>query len=86
MKKILWVDSAKEQGSFCDRTSQALYQNVDSFTAEVTIREAESRGENVRAVSEEVNNDQLNQRFNLLSTEVNDQGTETPTRHRVEGV
>jgi hypothetical protein len=87
--KQLWIDAAepKEQGSFCDTGSRAQYQNVDGFGAVVASQEAETRGNEVRPiVSEDINTDSVDQRYNLFHTETDEKGTITPAQHRVGGV
>lgn len=89
-KKQLWVSSANhdEESSFCDTASQNHYQNVGSFEKEKQVRDAIDRGDEPIVTDDPANADDtygVNQRFNLLHTEEDSQGSHTPAKHRVGG-
>lgn len=85
VKRQLWVKDAQtdQQGSFCDSTSQHLYQNVNGFSALVEITSAEKRGEDVLIMDRTPDTEaySLDERFNLFHTEQDKHGLLIPARH-----
>lgn len=89
VKRQLWVKDAQpeQQGSFCDRSSKYLYQNVSGFSALMEITSAEQRGDDVLIMDRTPETEAygLEERFNLFQTEQDQHGLLVPARQLAEG-
>jgi hypothetical protein len=82
-RKQVYSDDAapEEKGSFCDRDSQHHYDNVDSFTRESQLRNAEDNGNTVTDYSEDEST--VDSRYNLFYAEDDNHGFfHNPAQHR----
>ena len=88
VRRQLWVKDAQpeQQGSFCDRSSRYLYQNVSGLFALIEINSAEQRGDDVLIMDRTPDTEAygLDERFNLLHTEQDNHGLLVPARQLAE--
>lgn len=83
VKREVYSNDAEpeEQGSFCDRDSQNHYDNVDGFTKESQLRNAEENGNT--AIDYPGSGADTDQRYNLFYSEEDNHGYfHNPAQHR----